>query len=689
MKEEHQHHHDHHHDQHMGHDANQKKKIKQHHQEEHKKDHQGSHSGHHEMMIIDFRKRLIVSSILTIPILLLSPMIQMWFNFTLDIPFGVYTLFLLSTIVFLYGGYPFLKGAIDEIKDKNIGMMTLIAMAISVAYLFSSLTVFGLEGNDFFWELATLILIMLLGHIIEMKSIINASSALSALIKLMPHEAHLIDGNHVRDIHLSELKSNDLVLIKPGEKIPADGIIKKGDGHVNESMLTGESKPLRKKIGQELIAGSINGDSSFELQVKHIGDDTYLSKIIKLVDDAQHAKSKTQNLAEKTAKVLTYVALIVGFTTFAVWSLLTGDYTFALARMATVMVIACPHALGLATPLVVAHSTALSAQNGLLIKKRTPFEQSGKITTVVFDKTGTLTYGNFGVNFVKVIDETYTKDDAILYAASVEQNSEHPIARGIVEEAEKLKKKLYKVDEFRAIKGKGVEGIVNKKKIEIVSGKEIGNRELQLPKDLPSHEISTNVFMIIDDKLTAVIGLSDQIRETSFEAIQALKSMGIETWMLTGDNEKTAKEVANTLGLDGYFSEVLPHEKQEKIKELQKNGHYVAMAGDGVNDAPALAEAHVGIAIGSGTDVAAETADIVLVNSNPMDVVKLIYLGKATHKKMIENLIWATGYNVVAIPLAAGVLASINIVISPAIGAVFMSLSTVIVAINAKLLKIK
>ncbi|PKK98756.1 MAG: copper-translocating P-type ATPase [Tenericutes bacterium HGW-Tenericutes-2] len=684
MKEKHQHNHDHH-DHHMNHDTNQSQ-TQNHNQ--HKENHH-DHSSHHKIMIIDFKKRLIVTSILTIPILLLSPMIQMWFNFTLNIPYSIYILFVLSTIVFLYGGYPFLKGAIDEIKEKNIGMMTLIAMAISVAYLFSSLTVFGLEGSDFFWELATLILIMLLGHIIEMKSIINASSALSALIELMPHEAHLIDGGEIKDIHLSNLKSNDLVLIKPGEKIPADGIIKKGEGHVNESMLTGESKPLRKKVGQELIAGSINGDSSFELEVKHVGDDTYLSKIIKLVDDAQNAKSKTQNLAEKTAKALTYVALIVGFVTFAVWSFLTGDYTFALARMATVMVIACPHALGLATPLVVAHSTALSAQNGLLIKKRTPFEQSGKITTVVFDKTGTLTYGNFGVNFVQVLDDTYSKDEIIILAASIEQNSEHPIARGIVEEAEKLDQKLYKVDNFQAIKGKGVEGNVNQKKIEIVSGKEIENRNIDLPKDLPSHEISTNVFMLIDEKLIAVIGLSDQIRETSFEAIQALKSMGIETWMLTGDNEKTAKEVAQTLELDGYFSEVLPHEKQEKIKELQEKGHYVAMAGDGVNDAPALAQANVGIAIGSGTDVAAETADIVLVNSNPNDVVKLIHLGKATHKKMIENLIWATGYNVIAIPLAAGVLASIGIILSPAIGAVFMSLSTVIVAINAKLLKIK
>lgn len=687
MKEKHQHNHDHHdhHDHHMNHGTNQSH-TQNHNQ--HKENHH-DHSSHHKIMIIDFKKRLIVTSILTIPILLLSPMIQMWFNFTLNIPYSIYILFVLSTIVFLYGGYPFLKGAIDEIKEKNIGMMTLIAMAISVAYLFSSLTVFGLEGSDFFWELATLILIMLLGHIIEMKSIINASSALSALIELMPHEAHLIESGEIKDIHLSNLKSNDLVLIKPGEKIPADGIIKKGEGHVNESMLTGESKPLRKKVGQELIAGSINGDSSFELEVKHVGDDTYLSKIIKLVDDAQNAKSKTQNLAEKTAKALTYVALIVGFITFAVWSFLTGDYTFALARMATVMVIACPHALGLATPLVVAHSTALSAQNGLLIKKRTPFEQSGKITTVVFDKTGTLTYGNFGVNFVQVLDDTYSKDETIILAASIEQNSEHPIARGIVEEAEKLNQKLYKVDHFQAIKGKGVEGIVNQKKIEIVSGKEIENRNIDLPKDLPSHEISTNVFMLIDEKLVAVIGLSDQIRETSFEAIQALKSMGIETWMLTGDNEKTAKEVAQTLELDGYFSEVLPHEKQEKIKELQEKGHYVAMAGDGVNDAPALAQANVGIAIGSGTDVAAETADIVLVNSNPNDVVKLIHLGKATHKKMIENLIWATGYNVIAIPLAAGVLASIGIILSPAIGAVFMSLSTVIVAINAKLLKIK
>ncbi|MDO9629284.1 MAG: copper-translocating P-type ATPase, partial [Acholeplasmataceae bacterium] len=614
---------------------------------------------------------------------------QMWFKFSLEIPFGIYILFILSSIVFFYGGFPFLKGALNEIKDKNIGMMTLIAMAISVAYIFSTLTVFGLEGSDFFWELATLILIMLLGHIIEMKSIINASSALNALIKLMPHEAHLILDKSVKDIHLSELKSNDLVLIKPGEKIPADGIIKKGEGHVNESMLTGESKPVKKKEGSELIAGSINGDNSFELQVKHIGDDTYLSKIIKLVNEAQNAKSKTQTLAEKTAKMLTYIALLTGFLTFTIWSLITKDYTFALARMATVMVIACPHALGLATPLVVANSTALSAQNGLLIKKRTPFEQSRKITTVVFDKTGTLTYGNFGVNFVQIINDKYSKEEATAYAASIEQNSEHPIAKGILEEAEKINSKLHKIDQFEAIKGKGVKGIIHGKEVMVVSANHLESLNIELPKNLPNHDISTNVFLLIDEELIAVFGLSDQIRETSFEAIKSLKEMGIKTWMLTGDNEKTANEVSKILQLDGYFSEVLPHEKQEKIKELQDQGHFVAMAGDGVNDAPALAQADVGIAIGSGTDVAAETADIILVNSNPNDVVKLIHLGKATYRKMIENLIWATGYNVIAIPLAAGILVSIGIILSPAIGAVFMSMSTVIVAINAKLLKIK
>ncbi|MCR3906027.1 MAG: copper-translocating P-type ATPase [Tenericutes bacterium] len=647
------------------------------------------HHNHHQSMINDFKKRLIVSLILTIPILLLSSIIQEFLGFNLEFLGDKYVLFGLSSIIFVYGGWPFIKGLIDEIKEKNPGMMTLIALAITVAYVYSSATIFGLEGMDFFWELATLIDIMLLGHIIEMKSIMSASNALDELVKLMPDEAHLLKDGDVKDINVSEVKVDDIILIKPGEKIPVDGIIIKGEGQVNESMVTGESKPVKKQTDSKVVGGSINGDSSLEVRVSNIGSDTYLSKIINLVDEAQKSKSKTQNIVEKTARILTFVAITVGVITFLTWSFITNDYSFALARMATVMVITCPHALGLASPLVVARSTSISAQNGLLIKNRTPFENSRKIDVIVFDKTGTLTYGNFGVNFIKVTHDDYDEKKAIQYAASIEKGSEHPIAKAIIDKAESEKIKTIDVSNFSAIKGKGVKAKIENKEFQIVSPKYLKELGIDLPDDLPDHDISTNVVLITNKEVIAVFGLSDKIREESKEAIEVLRQMNIESWMLTGDNEKTAKQVSEELGLDGYFSEVLPDEKQDKIKELQKSGKFVAMTGDGINDAPALAQADVGIAIGSGTDVAAETADIVLVKSNPLDVVSLIKLGKASYNKMVQNLGWATGYNVIAIPLAAGVLSSYGILLSPAIGAVLMSLSTVIVAINAKLLKLK
>ena len=668
-------------------------KMKQNNEMDHdmeKGHHKGmSHQDHHRMMIEDFKKRFFISMVVTIPILILSPMIQEWMNFKIEFTGSGLILFGLSTFIYFYGGWPFLKGLKDELKDKNPGMMTLIAMAISVAYLYSSATVFGLEGNDFFWELATLIDIMLLGHWIEMRSVLSASSALEKLAELMPNTAHLIkESGDVVEIQLSELKSHDKILIKPGEKIPADGIVIKGSSFINESMLTGESKPKERTVGESLIGGSINGDASLELEVKNIGADSYLSKVIELVENAQNSKSKTQDLANKAAFWLTIIALSVGFGTLITWYIITGDFTFAIARMATVMVITCPHALGLATPLVVATSTAQSAKNGLLIRNRTQFENSRKIDTVVFDKTGTLTYGDFGVNFIEIFNEDYTEESVIQYAATLETNSEHPIATGIIKKKDEMNLSNLKMNDFKAIQGKGVEGTVNGKKVLVVSPGYLSENNIVIPKELPEQGISTDVFLIIDGKLIAAIGLSDKIREESFDAIRKLKEQGIKTWMLTGDNEKTAKFVSEKLELDGYFAEVLPEQKQEKIKELQAEGRFVAMTGDGVNDAPALAQADVGIAIGSGTDVAAETADIILVNSNPEDVVSLINFGKETYKKMIQNLIWATGYNVIAIPLAAGVLYNYGIVISPAIGAVLMSLSTVIVAVNAKLLKL-
>lgn len=649
----------------------------------------GKKHNHHEMMIEDFKKRLYISLIVTIPILTLSPMIQEWTNIEISFTGSSILLFGLSTFIYFYGGWPFLKGFYDEIKDKNPGMMTLIAMAISVAYLYSSATVFGLDGSDFFWELATLIDIMLLGHWIEMRSVLSASDALTKLAELMPNTAHLVKEDEVEDIAVDQLESNDRILIKPGEKIPADGVIVKGSSYINESMLTGESKPVKKGEDDTIIGGSINGDGSIEVRVKNIGGDSYLSKVIHLVEQAQQSKSRTQDLANKAAFWLTIVALTVGFTTLFVWYLISRDFAFAIARMATVMVITCPHALGLATPLVVATSTAQSAKNGLLIRNRTQFENSRKIDTVVFDKTGTLTHGVFGVNFIEVFDDDFTENMVIEYAASLESNSEHPIATGIINKQEELGLSKLKMKNFQAIQGKGVEGSVEGKDVMVVSPGYLQENDISVPHELPEHEISTNVYLLVDGKLTGAIGLSDKIRKESLDTINRLKKVGIKTWMLTGDNEETAKQVSEKLGLDGYFAEVLPDQKQEKIKELQAEGKFVAMTGDGVNDAPALAQADVGIAIGSGTDVAAETADIILVNSNPEDVVALIEFGKATYEKMVQNLVWASGYNVVAIPLAAGVLYSLGILISPAVGAVLMSLSTVIVAINAKLLKLE
>jgi Cu2+-exporting ATPase len=568
-------------------------------------------------------------------------------------------------------------------------MMTLIAMAISVAYIYSTATVFGLSGNDFFWELATLIDIMLLGHWIEMRSVLSASNALEELAELMPNTAHLIKDGETIDVEINQLKKEDIILIKPGEKIPADGIIVKGSSSINQSMLTGESKPVEKTKGDKVIGGSINNDGSLEVEVQGTGEDSYLSKVIDLVKSAQESKSKTQNLADKAAFWLTIVALTAGFTTLIVWYLITKEFTFAIARMATVMVITCPHALGLAIPLVVAASTAQSAKNGLLIKNRTQFENSRKIDTLVFDKTGTLTYGEFGVNFIEIFDDKYSEEEVIEVAATLESNSEHPIATGIIEKQKELGLSSLDMEDFEAIKGKGVKGRIDGKDAMVVSPGYLKESNIEVPRDLPAHDVSTNVFLLVDGKLIAAIGLSDKIREESYNAIKRLKKEGIKTWMLTGDNESTAKQVSDELGLDGYFAEVLPDQKQEKIKDLQSQGSFVAMTGDGVNDAPALAQADVGIAVGSGTDVAAETADIVLVNSNPEDVVALIDFGKATYRKMRQNLIWATGYNVIAIPLAAGVLSGVGIVISPAIGAILMSLSTIIVAINAKLLKLE
>ena len=592
----------------------------------------------------------------------------------------------LSSFIFFYGGWPFLKGFVDEIKSKSPGMMTLIALAITVAYVFSVAIIFGFEGMDFFWELATLIVIMLLGHWVEMKSVLGASNALQLLVSMMPAEAHKVHGDHITDVKLEELQKDDIILIKPGEKIPADGTVTEGESYLNESMLTGESKPVKKEKNDRVIGGSINGNGSLKVRVLHTGKDSYLNKVITLVREAQKTKSRTQHLADRAAKWLTYIALGVGLATLIVWLALGQGTNYAIERMVTVMVISCPHALGLAIPLVVAISTAVSAQHGLLIRNRTAFENSRKITTIVFDKTGTLTKGEFGVTRIESFG-TISKNELLQYAASLEQSSEHPIAVGVMQKAKEEKLEIFKTENFNAITGKGVEANINGKNVKVVSPGYLKEKQIGIPTNSISSEAETIVFVLIEDQLIGFIALADEIRPESRSAIEAFKKNGIKVMMATGDNEKVAKAVADELGLDGYYAEVLPHQKVEIVKDLQNKNEFVAMTGDGVNDAPALAQADVGIAVGSGTDIAAETADIILVNSNPKDILNLIMFGKATYKKMVQNLIWATGYNAIAIPLAAGVLYSTGFVLDPAIGAVFMSLSTIVVAINAQLLR--
>ncbi|WP_319415949.1 copper-translocating P-type ATPase [Marispirochaeta aestuarii] len=650
-----------------------------------KKNH--SHTDHHRMMIRDFRRRFYWTLVLSLPVLGLSELIQGWLGFSFSFPGADYLVFLLSTAIFLYGGWPFLKGLADELGNRNPGMMTLIGLAISVAYLYSAAVSFGLEGTPFYWELATLIAIMLAGHWIEMSSVLSASSALEELAQLMPSEAHRKNGNNVEDIPLEEVEKGDILLIKPGEKIPSDGIVSSGKSYLDESMLTGESKPVEKGEGDEVIGGSVNGDGSLAIRVESSGEDNYLNQVIDMVRKAQADKSRTQALSDKAAFWLTLIAISAGIITLSAWLMAGRDLQFSIARMATVMVITCPHALGLAIPLVVAVSTSKSAQNGLLIRNRTAFENARRITTVVFDKTGTLTKGNFEVSEVSTFADGYDEDRVVSMAAGLEGHSEHPIGKGIVQEAERRKLKIPEVEDFEAIKGKGVRGSLEGKNVMLLSPGALSEMDIEVPGGTDKG-VETRVFLLVDKVLTGSIALADTIRPESYKAVQQLQSRGIKCWILTGDNEQTAAAVADELGVDGYFAQVLPDQKQEKIRELQEEGEYVAMTGDGVNDSPALAQAQVGIAVGSGTDVAAATADIILVNSNPLDVSALILFGRATHRKMVQNLIWATGYNVVAIPLAGGVLFPLGIIMSPEVGAILMSLSTVIVAINAKLLSV-
>jgi len=650
------------------------------------------HEDHHARMVADFRRRFWISLVITAPVLILSPLIQdlLGIREALSFPGDFYVLWGLSSAIFFYGGYPFLKGIVSEVKSKSPGMMTLIALAITVAYVYSSAVAFGLTGKVFFWELATLIDVMLLGHWLEMKSVMGASSALQELARLMPSEAHKVmsDGS-VKDVPLDQLSAGDRVVVKPGEKIPADGAVTEGETSVNEAMLTGESTPVPKQTGAKVIGGSVNGEGSITVEVQKTGEESYLSQMTALVRQAQESKSRSQNLADRAAFWLTMISISVGTLTIVLWlTVFDQDFVFSLERMVTVMVITCPHALGLAVPLVVAVSTTLSARNGLLIKNRNNFERARKIQAILFDKTGTLTKGEFGVTDVIPLDGKMKEDELLKYAASIEARSEHPIARGIASAAEET----FSVQEFKAIPGKGARGKVNGREVKVVSpgylqenSIKAGNKKI----DELTGQGKTVVYLLMDDTLAGAIALADIIRPESKEAIKKLKEMGIRCMMITGDNKQVAEWVAREIGLDEYFAEVLPDKKAEKVKEVQSRGLIVAMTGDGVNDAPALAQADVGIAIGAGTDVAAATADIILVKSNPLDAVSIIGLARATYNKMLQNLGWATGYNVFAIPLAAGALYSFGILLSPAVGAGLMSLSTVIVAINARFLRIE
>lgn len=643
------------------------------------------HMGHHTA---DFLRRFWICLLLTIPVVALSEMIQHWFGYHLAFPGDRFVLLAFSLIIFVYGGKPFLEGMVREIKTANPGMMTLIGVAITVAFVYSTAVVFGLRGMDFFWELATLIDIMLLGHYFEMRSQMAASRALESLVALLPSDVHVDRNGTVTDIPLSELRKGDTIVIKPGEKIPADGKITEGRSQINESMLTGESVPVQKQQEDTVIGGSINGDGSIKVLVTGTGEESYLNKVINMVQGAQATKSTTQNLANKVARWLTYISLTVGIATFIYWFTKYDDLAFALERMVTVMVTSCPHALGVAIPLVVAISTSQAAINGLLIRNRTAFENSRKLSLIIFDKTGTLTEGAHQVQQIIPLDNQYTENDILQYAAGVQQHSEHYIAKGVLKILKEKGLAILPSDHFEYLPGIGVSAAVSGKQV-VAGGPNYFKKEnLQVPPvpERINQALETVNFIIIDKKVAGIITLADTIRPTSSAAIAELKSMGIKSYLLTGDNEHVAESVANTLGMDGFLANVLPDEKQLKVKEFQAKNEVVAMTGDGVNDAPALAQADVGIAVGSGTDVAAETADIILVNSDPQDVVSMIKFGRATYRKMIQNLIWAVGYNVVAIPLAAGILYP-EFILSPAAGAVLMSASTIIVAINAQLLR--
>jgi Cu2+-exporting ATPase len=653
-------------------------------------DHGADHSGHEQM----FRRRFWVSLALSIPVLFYSPTLQDWLGYTAPaFPGSDWITPVFAIIVFLYGGIPFLKMAAPEVRKRKPGMMTLISLAITVALVYSVATLFLPGQTGFFWELVTLIDIMLLGHWIEMRSVRQASGALNELAQLMPDTAErvLSDGD-TEEVPVTELETGDLLLVRPGASVPADGEIVEGESELNEAMITGESKPVHKEPGDEVIGGTINGDGSLRVRVTATGDDTALAGIMRLVEEAQESKSETQILADRAAGWLFYVALGVAVVTAIAWIVAVGFDVDVIARVATVLVIACPHALGLAVPLVVAITTSMAARNGVLVRDRLALEEAREIDTIIFDKTGTLTEGRFGVVDIATAEDV-DEEEALALTAAVEGDSEHTIAQGIRRAADERDLSPPEVSDFEAIKGRGVRATHQGQTVYVGGPRLLEMLDLDVPPAMTTFREEAQakgqsvVYLVQEEQITAAFALADVIRPESQEVVDRLHAMNIEVAMLTGDSEAVAQAVADELGIDQVFAEVLPEHKDKKVQQLQDEGKRVAMVGDGVNDAPALTRADVGIAIGSGTDVAVESAGIILVKSNPLDVVDVIELSEASYRKMIQNLWWAAGYNIIALPLAAGVLAPLGILLSPAVGALLMSLSTVIVAVNAQLLR--
>jgi Cu2+-exporting ATPase len=654
----------------------------------------GGHDRHAGHSVEMFRSRFWVCLALTIPVLAYAE--GLWELVGLEapnLPAKTLVPFVLATLIFFYGGSVFLRSAVGELRARMPGMMTLVALGISAAYVYSAATSFFVEGEGFYWELATLVDVMLLGHWIEMRSIGRASEALEELAKLLPDTAERVRGERIESVPTSELAPGDLVLVRPGARVPADGEVVEGESHVDEAMLTGESRPVGKASGADVIAGSVNEEGALRVKVTAIGEETALAGIIRLVEEAQSSKSRAQDVADRAAMWLFYVAVASGTLTALGWWLLASGRSadFVVERAVTVVVIACPHALGLAVPLVVAISTSLSARGGLLVRNRLALENARDVDVVVFDKTGTLTRGELGV--VGIAADGRSEQDVLAIAAGLEANSEHALARAIVAEAERRGVKPTRVDSFEALKGRGVRGSIGGRAVHIGGPRLLeslgadGRSSLRDEAARWSTEGKTVVSLVEDGEVTATFALADVIREESKEAVAQLKGMGIEVAMITGDSKDVARWVAEELGVDVHFAEVLPEQKAERVKELQARGKVVAMVGDGVNDAPALVQADVGVAIGAGTDVAIESADVILVRDDPRDVARVVELSRATYRKMIQNLAWATGYNAVALPLAAGVLAPVGVLLPPAVGALLMSVSTVVVAFNAQLLR--